>query len=162
MPLKGRILEAPNLKANLKKIAVSKILPIISLQQPLNPKNQKVEPHVLESEMKGIADLFKKLNKSGLDNLQYEYQVVKLPDTDVFTESCKKSIIQNLNEAIRKMKSKAPTTVIIVLPKYDLDVYSCIKYWGDCIRGVQTVCLLRKNLNGSDEKKMGKFVKSLR
>jgi len=41
---------------------------------------------------------------------------------------------------------KSPALVIVQLPKRDKDLYSHVKWWGDCFVGVPTVCITYQKL----------------
>ncbi|KAI9646022.1 hypothetical protein NHQ30_005460 [Ciborinia camelliae] len=53
----------------------------------------------------------------------------------------------------RRNKGSNPTLLLVVVPNKDKRTYANIKWWGDCIVGIPTICISKDVLN-KDEKKI--------
>lgn len=52
-----------------------------------------------------------------------------------------------------------PVFVMVQLPEKDIPIYASLKWWGDCEKGVRTVCVTSKKLEkcGQDQNMMSNF-----
>jgi hypothetical protein len=48
-----------------------------------------------------------------------------------------------LDAAFEEMKDPKPKLVLIILPSKDTKFYAAVNWWGDCSRGVATVCVTK-------------------
>lgn len=60
-----------------------------------------------------------------------------------------------LNTALEFLRSKNrgrnPRLLLVVVPKKDISTYANIKWWGDCVAGIPTICITRKVLTKGKE-----------
>lgn len=168
MPLKSRILGAPSLNMSLTKTA-PKILHVISVQEVPNqkmPEKSSAKDANIQNLVAAFGQLTSTLKSLGesRSDIKVDVQVANVLVGDEYSKTWMDSVIHGLSDALQKMRPKptSDSVVVVVLPKHDQAMYSCVKFWGDCLKGIRTACLLRKNIDGADKNKMMKFARSMR
>lgn len=97
-----------------------------------------------------------------VDLIQIDEPVADEPDAKLSFEARRNKWQERLDKAYSNLED--PSLVVVMLPFKDTQIYSDVKWWGDCVQGIPTVCMLwLKVKNWSrDRQKMQRLLGNLR
>ena len=81
--------------------------------------------------------------------------------TGQYRPNCQAQLDQGYHTLVSKSQQAGlslPTLVMVIIPTRSIPLYGEIKTWGDCVKGIPTVCITKKKLEkfGSDPNLCGK------
>ncbi|TGO53459.1 hypothetical protein BOTNAR_0295g00060 [Botryotinia narcissicola] len=71
-------------------------------------------------------------------------------DSAVYRQTCSETFEKALGSVFKSTR-KVPL-IMVVLPERNRKLYPEIKRWGDCVKGIPTVCVVERNLSGGGDR----------
>jgi hypothetical protein len=111
---------------------------------------------VLTKEVDGTGPkaLFKEFQKYGMANSDLKFEKVsctRVPTVDSSSSEYRRHCTDLLNDAYQylidnKSDEAVIPAILVILPSKDASLYAEVKWWGDCVKGVPTICITKQKI----------------
>lgn len=123
----------------------SPILGILRLTKENNSSESKSDMTALEMFSEALLKSMKAcgFEKPGLAGCGIQSATIPTPSNTI---DYRTKLVAVLDLAFKPLQNGSAHLLIVVLPDNDPRVYSNIKWWGDCMRGIITCCVTSKSI----------------